>query len=91
MPHRRHIYAKASDMAKAKMCTYPQSYHALPPWKCVFWYCSDCPCINLPDKETNKKYEETISSIKFHIYHIIARCTAYGRIPLKDKKYILHV
>ena len=22
----------------------------------------------------------------FHIYHIIARCTDHGRIPLKDKK-----
>ena len=30
MPHGRHIYAKASDMAKAEMFTYPQSDHALP-------------------------------------------------------------
>ena len=35
MPHGRHIYAQASDMAKATMCTYPQSDHALPHWKCV--------------------------------------------------------
>ena len=25
MPHGRHIYATASDMANASMCTYPQS------------------------------------------------------------------
>ena len=35
MPHRHHIYAKASDTAKAKMCTYPQSDHALTHWKFV--------------------------------------------------------
>ena len=35
MPHGRHIYAKASDMANAKMCTYSQPDHALPHWKCV--------------------------------------------------------
>ena len=29
MPHVRHSYAKASDMAKATMCTYPQSDHEL--------------------------------------------------------------
>ena len=28
MQHGRHIYAKASDMAKATMCKYPQSVHA---------------------------------------------------------------
>ena len=30
MPHGSHIYAKASAMANATMCTYPQSEHALP-------------------------------------------------------------
>ena len=35
MSHGRHIYAKASDMAKGKMCAYPQSDHALTHWKCV--------------------------------------------------------
>ena len=35
MPHGRHIYAKASDMANATMCAYPHSDHALPHWKCV--------------------------------------------------------
>ena len=52
MPYGLHIYSKASDMAQAKMYTYPQSYHALPHCKCVLRCCADCPCINLPDQET---------------------------------------
>ena len=40
----------------------------------------------LPDQETNRKHEETTPSTRFHIYHIIVRCTDHGRIPLKDKK-----
>ena len=86
IPHGRHIYAKASDMENAIMCTYPQSYHALLHWKCVLQCCAECPCINIPYQETNKKHEETTPSIRFHIYHIIRRCTAHGRIPLKGKK-----
>ena len=50
MTHGRHIYAKASDMAKAKMWTYPQSDHVLPHWKCVLRCCADCPYINIPDQ-----------------------------------------
>ena len=30
MPHGRHVYAKAYDMAQAKMCAYPQSDNSLP-------------------------------------------------------------
>ena len=86
MPHGRHIYAKASDMANATMCTYPQSEHALPHWKCVLRCCAYCPCINIPDQETTKKHDKTIPSIRFHIYHIIARCNTQGRNSLKDKK-----
>ena len=83
MPHGRNIYAKSSDIANAKMCTYPQSDRALPHWKCVFRCGVDCPCINITYQETTKKHEETTPSIRFHIYHIIGRCTAHGRIPLK--------
>ena len=56
MPHGHHIYAKASDMEKSTMCTYPQSDHALPHWKCVLRCSAKFPCINLPDQETNKKH-----------------------------------
>ena len=67
------------------MCTYPQSEHSLPHWKCVLWCYSDCPCINIHYQETTKKHEETTPSIRFHIYHIIGRCATHGRISLKDK------
>ena len=90
IPHGRRIYAKTSDMAEATMWAYPQSGHALPHWKCVFWCCAECTCINLPDQETNKEHEETTPSIIFQIYHIIGRCTGYGIIQFKDRK-MLHV
>ena len=48
MLYGRDIYAKASDMAKAKMCTYPQSDNALTYWKCVLQYSANFACINLP-------------------------------------------
>ena len=86
MPHGRHIYTKASDMAKGTMCAYPQYDHTLPHWKCAFQGCAEFPHINIPDQETNKKHEETKTSIRFHIYHIIGRCTTHGRITLKDTK-----
>ena len=86
MPHGCHIYAKAYDMAKATMCIYSQSDNALLHWKCVLRCCSDCPCINLPEQETDNQNSDTTPSIRFHIYHIIAPCTAHGRILLKDKK-----
>ena len=50
MPHGRHIYAKAYDMAKAIMCAYSQSYNALPHWEFVLQCCAKCPGIDLPDK-----------------------------------------
>ena len=86
MPHGRHIYAKASDIENATMCTYPQYDHALTYWKCVLRCCANCPSINIPYQETPKKHKETTPSIIFHIYHIIGRCTAHGIIPSKDKK-----
>ena len=86
MPHGRHIYAKSYDIEKATMCTYPQSGHAIPHWKYVLRCCAKCPCVNIPDQETTKKHEETTPSIRFHIYHIIGRCTDHGRTPLKEKK-----
>ena len=65
MPHGRHIYAKASDMAKATMCTYPQSDNTLPHWKCVLRCCSGCPFINLPDQETDKKMKKQHPQLGF--------------------------
>ena len=91
MPHRCYIYTKESDMAKARMWVYTQYNHALPNWKCVLRCCADCLYINLPDQETNRKHEERTPSIRFHIYHIIARCTAHDRIPSKETKYVTRV
>ena len=56
MPHERHVYAKASDMEKATICTYPQSAHALTHWKFLLWCCVEFPYINLPDQETDNQY-----------------------------------
>ena len=50
------------------------------------WCCTDFPCINIPDQETDNQCSETTPSIRFHIYHIIGRCTSHGRIKLEDKK-----
>ena len=87
MPHERHIYAKSYDTAKVTMCAYSQSDHALPHRKCVLQCCAKFPSINITDQETDYQYPETSPSISFHIYHLIARCTKYGRLPLTDRKY----
>ena len=86
MPYGRHIYAKAYGMEKATMCVYPHYYHALIHRKCVLLCHSNCPCINLPCQETHNQYSDTTPSIRFHIYHIIERCTVHDRIPLKEGK-----
>ena len=91
IPHGRHIYAKAYDMAKATMCAYSQSYHALPHWKCLLQCCAKCPSITLPDQETDDQYPDTSPSIQFHIYHLIVPCTKHGRLPLTDKKAVASV
>ena len=85
MSHVRHIHAKAYDMAKARMCAYSQSDYALPNWKCVLIYCAKYPIINLPDQEIYYQYPDTSPLIRFHIYHLIARCKKHGRLPLTEK------
>ena len=85
MSHGRHIYSKASDTSQAIICEYPQSEHVLPHWKFLLRCCSDCPCIHLPDQETDNQNSDTTPSIRFQIYHCIGRCTDHGRIPLKDQ------
>ena len=78
--------AKAYDMAKGKICSYPQLDHALPHWKCVLRYFAKFPVVNLPDQETDYQYSNTSPSIRFHSYHIIVRCTTHVRLPLTDKE-----
>ena len=91
MPHESHIYAKSSDMAKAKMCAYPKSDHALPHWKFVLRCFAKCPRINIPDQETYDQYYNLSPSIRFHIYQLIVRCTTHGRLPLADKVFFVSV
>ena len=86
MPHRRHIYAKAYDTTKATICDNSQSNNTLPHWKCVLRCCAQCPSINIPDQESDDNHPNPSTSICFHIYHLIARCTKHGRLLLSDKK-----
>ena len=89
MPHGSRIYTKAYDMEKATMCPYPQSYHELLHCKIFIRCCSKCPRVNLPDQETDDQYSNTSPPIRFHIYHLMVRCTSNGRLPLNDKKICL--
>ena len=73
-------------MEKAKMCAYSQLDHVLPHCKCVLLCCAKFPSITIPDQETYDQYPNTSPSIRFHIYHLIARCTKHGRLPLTDKE-----
>ena len=65
MLHGSHIYAKASDMANATMCAYPQSKHSLQQWKFVLRCCADCPCTNIPDQETTKQMKKKHPQLGF--------------------------
>ena len=65
MPHGRHIYAKVYDMKNSTMCIYYYSDNALPHWKCVLRCCANCPFINLPDQETNKKMKKQYPYLGF--------------------------
>ena len=86
MPHGRHIYSKTYDMEKSTMCDNSQSDHELPHWKCVFRCCAKCPSINIPDQETYFKHPNPSTSIRFYVYHMVARCTKHGMLPVTDKK-----
>ena len=48
--------------------------------------CAKCPSINITDQETHDQYPNTIPSISFHVFNLIARCTKHGRLTLTDKK-----
>ena len=56
MQNGRHIYAKAYDTTKATMCAYAQYDHVLTHWKGVLRCCANCPCIKIPDQETDNQY-----------------------------------
>ena len=73
-------------MVKATICEYHQSDHALPYCKYVLQCCAKCPCVNIPDQETDDQYSDTRPSIRFHIYHRIACFTKHLRLLFDDNK-----
>ena len=73
-------------MENSTICANSQSDHALPHWKFVLRCCAQYPSINIPDQETYDNHPNPSLSIRFHIYHLIARCTKHGRLPLTDNK-----
>ena len=85
MPHGRHIYSKSSDISHVKMCTYPQSDHALPQWKFVLRCCFECTYINLPCQETYKNMKKQHPQLGFTFITSLNVILPNGRIPFKDK------
>ena len=86
MPHGHHIYATSSYIYMATMCAYTLSQHALTHCKCVLRCCSNWPHIELTGQESGGNHTDTLPTIWFHIYHLIASCTVYGILPLYEKK-----
>ena len=68
------------------MCAYPQSDRLLPHCKCVLRCCAKFPSVNLPVQEIYDQYSKTSTSIRFHIYHIIAFCTTHEKSSIKWQK-----
>ena len=86
MPNGYHRYKTASDIAMSKMWDYPPSQHALPYWKCVLFFCSSLPYIDLPSQELDNHNSKIFTSIHFHVYHLIERFSMHGRRPLDKSK-----
>ena len=80
------IYATEADMGMATMCAYPSSQHAFPHCKCGLHCCANFPPIGILYQESDRHRYNTSPSIHFHIYHLIARFTVHGRLPLDEKK-----
>ena len=87
----RHIYATSADMAMHTICAYPPSQNVLPHWKYVLYCCFKFPRIYLSDQEPDRHNYNESPSIRFHIYHLISRCTVHGRRPLNEKKMVVCV
>ena len=86
IPNVSHIYATSSDMSMVTMCSYPQSQHAFPNWKCMLSCCSNLPCIDITHQELDRHNSNTSSSICFNIYHLITCCTVHGILSLHENE-----
>ena len=85
MTHGLHIYQTAPDMDMETVCEYPPSHHALPHWKLVLCSCSNHARIDLPRHESQNHHESTCTTIRFHVYHLIAWYSVNGRLSLDEK------
>ena len=83
-PHVCHIYNSAADMAMATMCTCPSQHHALPHCKFVLSCCDKFPGISIPHQGTNTEAKNTCSTIYFHVYRNVSRCTVHGLRPYEE-------
>ena len=83
MPHGRHIYDKAYDMAKATMFAYSQSDYESPHWKCVLRCCAKCKSINIPDKETDDQYP--VDTCDNCSCQLMEECHVLCNVQLYDK------
>ena len=72
-------------MAMITMCDYPPPHHVLPHRKYVLRFCANLPGINLPIQESDKNHSNTHPMIRFHVYHLIARCSVHVIHPLYER------
>ena len=84
------IHKTSVDIDMVIICAYQPSQHALTHWKFVLCCCVNCPCIDIPDQESDRHHSNTSLSVCFYVYHLIVRCTVHGRRPQhKNKIYCL--
>ena len=86
MPHGKHSHQSESDMNMATMCDYPTPQHELPHWNCVLRFCDNCPRIDIPSQELDKRPSNKRTTITFHVYQLIERCTLHVRLQIDKKK-----
>ena len=89
MQHANHIYEKAYGMGVETMCAYKPPQHGLSQWKCQLRCCAHFPHIDLPCHESDRHNSNTSLTIRFNVYHIIARCIVHWRGPLDENKICL--
>ena len=85
IPHVKHVFKTASDIAMATMCAYPSFKNSLPHWKFVMRCCAKCSCIDVTSPESDQNKSNVSSTIRFHVYHIITCCTVHGRQTLTKR------
>ena len=77
--HGCHIHCAAVDMSMATMCHCPSQHHGLQNCKCELICCKKCPILIIPSLETNKDATNMCSTIHFHVYRNVSRCTMHGQ------------